>query len=350
MLRTATRLYSAAKPTTTTAYYAARCAHTYISAPSRNGGTTHNIQLAHPKDPGPSLNSPSSSSTSTSSYSGSEQPGLSSFTAESSKGSSPPTSTSITNDTSSNPDTSSTLPVLANPPPQVDTGSKLPGPTQAIPRRLYSNPPFHTHRFVVELEKSFPTQTARSLMRAVRALLIDRIGKVKRDALTLKDLESQAYLFRAALSELRTEMTMRARNGSAPMRTATSALRREVDALDGRMKEDIGTLKHEIQMDLDSRKNEAKNDLKRQAIQHEELLNKSLITLGELRTLSETVRWDNMRNSVIALGAFLLVIIFSMEFLVTKSKKVERPPPSPPPIPEVSQLEGEGLQKMNWVT
>jgi len=182
-------------------------------------------------------------------------------------------------------------------------------------------------------------------MRAIRALLVDRIGKVKRDALTIKDLESQAYLFRAALSELRTEMTMRTRNGSAAMRTATSALRREVDALDGQMKEDIASMKHEIQMDLDSRKNEAKNDLKRQAIHHEELLNKSLVTLGELRTLSEEVRWDNMRNSVIALSAFLLVIIFSMEIFTT-----DRSSKKPPPIPEVTQLEGEGLQKMNWVT
>ena len=29
------------------------------------------------------------------------------------------------------------------------------------------------------------------------------------------------------------------------MRSATAALRREVDALDGQMKQDIGTLKHE---------------------------------------------------------------------------------------------------------
>lgn len=64
------------------------------------------------------------------------------------------------------------------------------------------------------------------------------------DVLILIKLQ-QAYLFRAALSELRTEMTMRTRHGSAGVRTATSALRREVDALDGQMKEDIANLKHE---------------------------------------------------------------------------------------------------------
>ena len=57
--------------------------------------------------------------------------------------------------------------------------------------------------------------------------------------------KQQAYLFKAALSELRTELTMLTRNEAAAMRTAAAALRREVDALDGRMKEDIANLKHE---------------------------------------------------------------------------------------------------------
>jgi hypothetical protein len=52
-------------------------------------------------------------------------------------------------------------------------------------------------------------------------------------------------LFRAALSELRAEVTLRTRNDSAAIRAATTALRRDVDRLDVKMKEDIGTLKHE---------------------------------------------------------------------------------------------------------
>ena len=54
----------------------------------------------------------------------------------------------------------------------------------------YSSPPFHTHAFFTALEKTFPEQTARSLMRATRALLVDRIGKVRREGLTVKDLDN----------------------------------------------------------------------------------------------------------------------------------------------------------------
>lgn len=155
-------------------------------------------------------------------------------------------------------------------PPPEDASSlptTLSGPParayQPDPQQSYAAPPFHTHAFVSALEKSFPTPTARSLMRATRALLVDRIGRVRREGLTVKDLdnvrrthreiviftdsdaEQQAYLFRAALSELRAEQTARSRNESATIRSATAALRREVDRLDVKMKEDLGTLKHE---------------------------------------------------------------------------------------------------------
>lgn len=54
----------------------------------------------------------------------------------------------------------------------------------------YGPPPFNTYTFFAALERTFATPTARSLMRACRALLIDRIGKVRRDGLTFKTLEN----------------------------------------------------------------------------------------------------------------------------------------------------------------
>ncbi|KAG6813476.1 hypothetical protein H0H92_010501 [Tricholoma furcatifolium] len=135
-------------------------------------------------------------------------------------------------------------------------------------------------------------------MRATRALLVDRIGKVRREGLTTKDLDNQAYLFRAALSELRAEITMMTKNDSAAIRTATTAMRREVDKLDIKMKEDVDTLKHEIQMDVNSRKNETKADHKQRDISVEELLNKVIVSVSDLRTDVEEIKWENMRRAV----------------------------------------------------
>lgn len=57
----------------------------------------------------------------------------------------------------------------------------------------YQSPPFHTHQFFKVLEETFPTATARSLMRATRALLVDRIGRVQREGLTNKDLDNVSF-------------------------------------------------------------------------------------------------------------------------------------------------------------
>lgn len=67
-------------------------------------------------------------------------------------------------------------------PPLVHSGNGL---TSA-----YHSPPFDTHRFFAALEQTFPTPTARSLMRATRALLVDRIGRVKREGLMHQDLDN----------------------------------------------------------------------------------------------------------------------------------------------------------------
>lgn len=70
--------------------------------------------------------------------------------------------------------------------------SSVPSTINSDPRAS-TRPPFHTHAFFAALEKTFPTPTARSLMRATRALLIDRIGKVRREGLTTKDLENVGF-------------------------------------------------------------------------------------------------------------------------------------------------------------
>ncbi|KAH9050088.1 hypothetical protein EDB84DRAFT_1259887 [Lactarius hengduanensis] len=201
-----------------------------------------------------------------------------------------------------------------------------PSAGKASPRTsTYQNPPFDTHAFFSVLDKTFPTPTARSLMRATRALLVDRIGKVKRDGLTYKDLDNQAYLFRAALSEMRAEATTRTRTETATIRAQSASLRRDVDVLGARLKEGIDGLKHEIQMDIESRRSEEKDAGKKVDLEIEALLNKSLVTLYDLRSDVEEVKWDNMRKSVATLTAFLVVIVIGMEL---------RPqfgaPPSPP--------------------
>ncbi|KAI0728708.1 hypothetical protein C8Q72DRAFT_779286 [Fomitopsis betulina] len=309
-----------------------------ISDPPRTPHGSSTVSAAHPRDPGKADSSSAGSS-----------PGAGpSSTPE------PPEPTTYSAPPSTRWDTSSTSEqglVPATPPP-LDPHSNLPAPrlpSNAYNSVAYGNPPFDTHKFVAALERTFPTSVARGLMRASRALLIDRLGHVKRDALTVEDIETSAYLFKAALSELRTETTMLARNETAAIRTATAALRRELDALDVHMKEEVSNLQHNIQLDVDTRRNEAKSDLKRFDIQVEEVLNKSLVTLYDLRSEVEDVKWNNMRNSVVALGGFLLLIMLAMEILVSKPKPAKTPNPEPqPPAVEIRPPVGVENQPTLW--
>lgn len=58
-------------------------------------------------------------------------------------------------------------------------------------------------------------------------------------------MPQQAYLFKAALSELRTLLSLRTRNGQASVRSLTLSAEREVEGLGDRIKEGVEQLKHE---------------------------------------------------------------------------------------------------------
>ena len=87
-----------------------------------------------------------------------------------------------------NPPPSTSLPIPAQPLLQATGNARSGSPETGTP--YYSSPPFDTHKFFVALEKSFEPPTARSLMRATRALLVDRTGRVRNEALSTKDLEN----------------------------------------------------------------------------------------------------------------------------------------------------------------
>lgn len=152
-----------------------------ISDPPAHSDAAPSISLAHPKDPG-------------SSSQGSSSP-LSASAAQSSSFSSPPPPSQTPEEETVN--NNSPVPFVPaafehhNDPPEP---TNLPSPHQIAPPSLYAHPPFDTHQFFSVLEKTFATSTARSLMRATRALLVDRIGRVRREALTVKDLESVSVI------------------------------------------------------------------------------------------------------------------------------------------------------------
>lgn len=82
-------------------------------------------------------------------------------------------------------------------------------------------------------------------MRATKALLTMSEDNAARNLVAKADLENEAYLFSAALSELRTEVQMTARTDAIALRSLNSQLQREVDSLAQKLREDMNSLKNE---------------------------------------------------------------------------------------------------------
>jgi len=199
--------------------------------------------------------------------------------------------------------------------------------TPQTPHRPLPQHPFDTHAFVLHMEKSdFSPGVSRTLMETTKQLVNDRSEEARRNLLHKEDVENAAYLFKAALSELRTELSVRARNDGLTLRSTTSLIRREVDSLSQKLKEDIGTLKHDIEMDMNNRKSETRSDQKTFDISIEEINNKFTISLGDLRTEIEQAKWDATRRAIAIIAGVVFVVIS-----VTTLTDANKNPPLPPP-------------------
>lgn len=186
-----------------------------------------------------------------------------------------------------------------------------------LPRILPPHP-FNTHEFVRQLESSaFGLEVSRTIMKVVkksletsehRWLLSGPSGGVVSRAYA----EGQAYLYNAALGELRTEVKVKTRNDGIVLKSASNVLQREIDSLKQKMKEDVDGLKNEIQLEMNGRKEEASDDQKKLELAIQELNSKFTILVGDVRTEIETRKWITTRRCIVAIASLALcVIIFT---------------------------------------
>ncbi|KAK4689926.1 hypothetical protein P7C73_g193, partial [Tremellales sp. Uapishka_1] len=188
-------------------------------------------------------------------------------------------------------------------------------------------------------------------MEAVREIIVKRGGRTGKQMVGREDMENDAYLFKAALTELRTELSVRARNDGLTLRTMTGVIRREVEGLEQKLKEDIGTLKHDIEMDMNNRKSETRTEMKGFEIAIEEINNKFTISLGDLRTEIESVKWDATRRAISIIAVIVIISIGVSSFATSTAKAAAPkkaaasalPPPSQPTMRDMAVGDDETL-------
>ncbi|OAC98068.1 hypothetical protein MUCCIDRAFT_17243, partial [Mucor lusitanicus CBS 277.49] len=154
---------------------------------------------------------------------------------------------------------------------------------------------FDTYEVLTHLEsQGFTRRQAEVIMKGMKFRLRECTASVKQQLLLTSDLENESYLFKAALSELRTEVQVMRRNDMQMLQTDLSLITREVDSLEQRLSEGVADMKNEIQMDMNNRKNETREDQKAMDMKIQEINNKFTIRLGDIRTEIEAVRWETI--------------------------------------------------------
>lgn len=167
------------------------------------------------------------------------------------------------------------------------------------------------------------------LMQVSRELLGREEGRAGGEMLSKGDLENEAYLNTAALTELKTETTQKSRNDSIKLRSLTSSLQRDMDSISQRLKEDIQSLKSDIQLEMNGRKEETGGDLKGFDRKTMDLNSKFTILLGEVRTEIETTKWISTRRVMTAI-VVIVVSIIGLTSLSPSTKPAPTSPPTPP--------------------
>ncbi|KAJ3188732.1 hypothetical protein HDU85_004446 [Gaertneriomyces sp. JEL0708] len=206
-------------------------------------------------------------------------------------------------------------------------------------RTITSKFNFDTYKLVRQLERQgFTRGQAVAIMRAINAFLVDSSLSIRSNVLSKTDLENQTYLYKAHLQELRNELQLLRQNDSAQLKADTEQIMRDIESMNAKLSELLGTLKSDISMDLNNHKSEGRElgtdtDLRIQEIHH-----KLIVRISDLKTRIETMKVETTRFIVwIALGTF--AILMSVDWLtplVAPKKQVEPTNQQQPPPPIIT--------------
>ena len=148
----------------------------------------------------------------------------------------------------------------------IDTVLSMSPPAGQSPEEKppHLQPPPYVHHFdtwslVQDLNKGgFSPHQSTVLMKAVRAILMDNMDLARRGLVSKSNVENETYLFRAACSELRTEIQNNRKAEMEKLRSQRAQLEHEVDILQQKMTQETSNLKDELKGMFDDRKMNAR--------------------------------------------------------------------------------------------
>lgn len=143
----------------------------------------------------------------------------------------------------------------------LDTVLHMPSPEEEEERKPphLKTPPyvhhFDSYSLVKQLAKgNFTPEQSVVIMKAVRGILTDNMELARKSLVSKSNVENESYLFRAACSELRTELGNSRKGEVEKMRSERNQLQHEVDILNQKLGQETGHLRDELKGLFDDRK------------------------------------------------------------------------------------------------
>lgn len=185
---------------------------------------------------------------------------------------------------------------------------------------------FDTYGLVQRLvDGGWGEHRAITTMKAVRLMLADNTDLAKEALVSKSQLENEAYLFKAACAELKTEVTTRRKGEQEKMRTERTQLQHEVDILSQSLSQQSAAMKDDLQGMFDDRKMAVRNEQRDMESKIQQLNYKITVMLqADAKSEVEGLRWLMTRRVILTLAAVVLMAVAGLKLIAdTSAKEVE---------------------------
>ncbi|KAH6684148.1 hypothetical protein B0J14DRAFT_497496 [Halenospora varia] len=209
--------------------------------------------------------------------------------------------------------------VLAMPPPEnlEEMNIKKPPHLQTPPYVHH----FDTYTLVSQVEQGgFTKDQSITAMKAVRGLLAKNLDVARAGLVSKSDVENETYLFRAACSELKTEIQNTRRANEEAMRRERTLLQHEVDILNQKLNQELLSLKDDLKGMFDDRKMSVRQEQRAMESAIQELNYKITVSLNsDSKSEVEGLRWVLTRRSVMGILFMAFMVLTSLRYASYKS-------------------------------
>lgn len=186
---------------------------------------------------------------------------------------------------------------------------------------------FDTYGLVKRLtdDGGWDQKQAITVMKAVRLMLADNTDLAKEALVSKSNLENEAYLFKAACAELKTEVTTRRKSEQEKLRTERNQLQHEVDILSQRLGQETAHLKDELKGMFDDRKMTVRNEQRDVESKVSQLNYRITVNLqADAKSEVEGLRMIMTRRVILTLGLVVGMVLGSLK-LAADSAREEKP-------------------------